>query len=138
MDGELELKRVPPQAVPEVWPLVRGLLKRSVERGLGRVALDDIVLGALMGRYELWIVGSPGEGTLGVGVSEFLRYPDKTILSMFIYSGERRRAMRLWPIVEEYARSRGCAEVQIAGPRAWGRIFREYEERFIVFTKAVC
>jgi hypothetical protein len=135
-EPELELMIVPPWRVNDLWPRLRPFVEKSVRRGAGRLDVEDVRRGTEEERYRLWVV-MQGEDVIAVGASQILVFPGKSVLSVFMYSGERRAAQHLWPKVERYAREAGCAEVQIAGPRAWLRIFPDFSAAYTVFTKDV-
>lgn len=136
-DPELELHRIPAELVGEVWDIALPFVRDAIPRAAGRIRPGDVLRACVEGRMALWLVGQAGGAVQAVGVTEVLVFPQKLVLFVLLYSGERKQAMALWPRVEEHAREMGCEEVQIAGPRAWGRIFPEYEERFTVFTRKV-
>ena len=135
--SELRLQIVPPSLVNVMWPRIKPFVERSVRRGAGRLDVEDVRLGSIENRYRLWVVVNEQDAIVAVGASMVLLFPAKSVLSVFMYSGERRAAQHLWPKVEDYARHLGCAEIQIAGPRAWLRIFPDFTEAYSVFTKAV-
>jgi hypothetical protein len=134
---KLELIRVPPEEVDDLWPLIEPLVAKSLKRACGRVSLASLREGAMAGHYGIFLVGGPGYGVVAVAATEILVFPAKRVLSVFLYSGERRQAMHLWPKVYEHAREMGCSEVQIAGPKAWGKLFPDFRAEFIVYTKEV-
>lgn len=135
--SKLQLVILPRQDVDDLWPLAEPLFAKSIPRSCGRLNLEELRQGAIEGRYGIALVGEPGVGVVAVGAMQILAFPDKRVLSVFAYSGDRRRAMHLWPIVEQHARELQCQEVQISGPRAWGRIFPDFSEAFTVYTKEV-
>lgn len=134
--AEPKLSYIEPADVTRVWPVVRKLVESALPRAMGRLSIDDCELGCIRGNFGLWIV-TLGDKVAGVGLSEVLHFPRKRVFSVFLYAGERRRVMSLWPTIEDVARAVDCHEVQIAGPRAWQRIFPDYQEAFTVFTKAI-
>lgn len=133
----LRLQIVPPSLVNVLWPRLKPMVEKSVRRGAGRLDVDDVRMGSIEGRYRLWVVVQGEDDLIAVGASQIIVFPGKSVMSVFLYSGERRQAMHLWPKVEVYARATGCDEIQIAGPRAWLRIFPDFKEAYSVFTKAV-
>lgn len=132
-----ELKLLERDQLVELWPVVKPFLDAAMARACGRVTPVDYLYQAIQGACGVWVAGRPGAGIVGVGVTEVAQYPRKRILVVSVYSGLRKPIMPLWPIVEQHARELGCSEVQIPGPRAWGRIFKDYEESYTVFTKGV-
>lgn len=136
-EPELELHLLPPEFVAEMWDVAFPFVRAAIPRVCGRMTAGDVLIGCLQGRMGLWLIGPRGGPVQGIGVTEVLTFPQKKVLFVMIYSGEREHAMPLWPKVETHAREMGCVEVQIAGPRAWKRIFPEYEEQYTVFTRKV-
>jgi hypothetical protein len=134
---EPELILLEPEDVAGLWPSLRPFVERAIPRSHGRLTAQELLAGAVQGRYGIAIVYEEGRGILSVGALQVLTFPEKAVLSVFMYSGERRRLMHLWPIVEQRAREMGCSEVQISGPRAWGRIFPDFKEAFTTYTKEV-
>ena len=118
-------------------PVLLPFIERAVPRSCGRVEPEALKEGAKRGQYIIGVVGAPGQGVRAVFAMQSLDFEKKRILSVFLYSGERRRAMHLFPIVEQLARDQGFQEVQISGPRAWGRLFPDFKEAFTVYTKEV-
>ena len=133
---EPTLALVQREDLEKVWKLAAPFIQRALPRAAGRLNLNDCEIGCMKGAFQLWLVVM-GEEVMGAGLTEVIEYPRKRVFSVFLYSGERRRVMKLWPNIEAVARAVDCDEVQIAGPRAWQRIFPDYNEAFTVFTKAV-
>ena len=128
---------VPPEMVDAVWPLVSPLVQSALPRADGRLTLLDAQTGCREGRYVLWAMGAEGEKLGAVALSEILQYTTKKVFSIFLYAGARVRFEGLWPRIEAIAREAGCSELQIAGPRAWQRLYPQFREAFTVFTKEI-
>lgn len=138
--GEYEIAIVPTEDSAEAWPHVESLIAAALPRACGRLTLSSCWAGVAQGKFTLWILGKQGR-IYSVALSEVLAFPEKKVLSVFLYAGDRRRVQHLWPIVEEVAKALECAEIQIAGSRAWARVApqfaRGFKEAFTVYTKEV-
>lgn len=137
MSDAPELILAAPALVSELWGSIEPFIERAIPRAHGRMKSQDVLERAAEGAFDVWLIVARPAGIIGVGVAQIVQFPQKATYSVFLYSGNRRQVMHLWPRMEERARRLGCAEVQIAGPRAWGRIFPEFKEAFTVYTKEV-
>ena len=67
------------------------------------------------GRMQLW----PGER--GCLVTEIQVYPRKKSLNIFLAAGEFAEFTEMTPVIEDWARRLGCADVTASGRMGWMR-----------------
>ncbi|MGH6933294.1 MAG: hypothetical protein ACREEE_12780 [Dongiaceae bacterium] len=116
---------VPAALVDGVWPLVERLIDQACRRGRGKETSEDIQ-NALMARdLQLWLLwdGSPK----GAVVTEIVRHPRKTCCRIRICTGRGREDwQRHIAVVERWAKSQGCAAMELIARPGWSRLLKDH------------
>jgi len=81
----------------------------------GTHTFDDIARGVLDGRFRLW------ERPNGCAITEFVQFPRKRVLNVFLAGGDMQVIKDLEAPALEYARANGCQAVTLAGRKGWSR-----------------
>ena len=109
--------------IQDVWPHVKPHIKRALDRG-SSYTLDDIYRGLQSTAMQLWVwQGSEIEAALVTT----LQTHDKTGVKFCLYLALGGSKMNEWadlqPVVEAWAKIKGCTEMRIYGRPGWGRKF---------------
>lgn len=108
-----------PSTPPWLTELLR--LKKHVEAALeyagGTHELCDIAAGLDCGQFQMFT------GPDSIVVTEFIEYPRKKALHIFLAGGHLDELERLLKPVEGFARRAGCSRVSLCGREGWGRSF---------------
>ncbi len=114
---------------------VSALLSEALAHAHGTHQLDDVVKGVAEGRLRLWI----GDGS--VAVTEFVQYPQRRVLNVFLAAGDFDELDRCKPGMEAFARGGGASAVMFygraGGRAAWARMWPDYEPAWVCMWKDV-
>jgi hypothetical protein len=140
-----ELVCVDPARIQEIWPHVRGMIHRAIERGdFGSFA--PVERAVLAGDALVWLAWN-GEGIEAAAVTELHQSEWRKVCVIVACAsrgkGARERAdaagMDRWlPLIagiEKYARAEGCVATRIVGRPGWERVLDEYKRHRVVLEK---
>jgi AraC-like DNA-binding protein len=121
--------------VMQVWKKARRLVKRVVRPETGETP-DSVLTDIQMRRKQLWIVND----FQGAVITTVLDRPAQRVLFVPYLVGDH---MTSWlddwvRVMEEYARSLGCAAIEFNGRRGWNKIgerFPEYKSTQTIFRR---
>lgn len=88
----------------------------------GTHTFDDIAAGVLSGRFRLWVRPN------GCAVTEFVNFPRKRVLNVFLAGGEMQAIKDLEQPAAEYARANGCQSMTISGRVGWQRALPHWQQ----------
>ena len=113
-----------------------GRLQQAVDHTQGTHRIEDVLAAVARGETQLWI----GRGC--VGVTEFINFPAKRVLNVFLAGGDVRELRdELLPGVEAFARGGGASAIMFCGrltapPRnGWGRLFPDFQPHWTCMMK---
>lgn len=115
---------VPSDKARLVWPLVEPILRRTTDRTNGRFTTDDVLQLVETGHAQLWVGGLPVDTAC---ITEIVDYPRQRWCRISFVAGEMDRIHEGRPIVEAWARSKGCIGVEIEGRPGWQRALSEFD-----------
>lgn len=101
-----------PEEVPCVFPCVKHLIRKALERG-SRYTCDDIYTGLLSGKMQLWTYGVKAALVTGVVKRECI------LLACGGY--DIKSWIRHLDDVAAWAKSNNCTHLRIQGRRGWSR-----------------
>ena len=132
--SKAKLLCIDPARVAEIWPHVRGLLKRASEKtGTGDFAQQEREV--LTGLQLLWIAWN-GEAIEAACTTQLVNENGVKICVLVACGGHNRaRWLPLLAGIEDYARIEGCTRMQIIGRKGWSRVLDGYEARYVVLCK---
>lgn len=70
-------------------------------------------------KAQLWIGGNPVDA---VCITEIIVYPHERACRLIFAAGDLERVLQGQGLVEAWARSEGCASIEIEGRKGWERI----------------
>lgn len=117
-----------PKAVAAHWGIAAPWIERAVEHGRCRFTLDSIREDLIEGRKTLWLV-SIGETLVAAIVTAVTAFPNKRVCTILLCGGGEvdEWVGRALDTLEEYARWRDCAEIEIIGRPGWRRKCAGYD-----------
>lgn len=96
----------------------RPWIAAALEYSRGTHTVDDVVDGIKAGRLQLW----PSDA--GCLVTEFVEYPRKRVLNVFLGAGDMARLKDMHDSVLAFAKANGCGAVTISGRPGWARVWK--------------
>ena len=120
----------------ELWAKARPYLEAALEHSNGTHHVDDLPPMFQNAELQLWV------GERCVAVSEFLNFPRKRRLNVFLAGGDLSEMRAMRPGVEAFARANLCDGVMFSGrateavkrTSGWGRA-SGYEPTHVCFIK---
>ena len=112
---------VPNDEVAHIRGTVGPMLDKAINHADGNLLLIDVLYRILAGEQQLWIA-EDGAQIIACAVTQVLVFPRKKVLSIAFIAGSD---MNAWighePVVEEYARQRGCVAFEGYARQGWAR-----------------
>jgi hypothetical protein len=137
----MKIVAVPPAHLPDLIPQLLPLLHRAAERTGGRTDAAEIIRAVLNGTFVLWVALDAAGVLEGHFVTEVRQYP-KCKMFVVHHCAMRPGSMEAFdaamhPLVEEVARSAGCAGIEFMGRRGWRAHARKhgFTSEMTVFQK---
>lgn len=125
----MELHRIPPDLVSEVWPRIEDWIEEACDRSSGRYEAEHVKTFARDAIWQLWMITEATE-VVFVGATENLIYPTglKTI-AWRLGTGEGREFWQheMMNYVLEQARGQGCKMVEGGFRPGWRRVFKGWK-----------
>lgn len=124
----VEILPVRPDLLDLVWPSVRLLLEKPVAQSQDRVFVDDILTGAKLGEYLIWIVISDNSDIIATFTTRISAYPRRRSLCIDFVSGAK---MRIWlrtalDKISEHAERCDCDLIEGYGRKGWQRTLEKF------------
>lgn len=134
MPSPARLLCVDPAMVTQVWPHVRGIIKRASEKtGMGDFAQQEREI--LAGLQLLWLA-SNGRTIEAAATTQLVNENGRKICVLVACGGNNRaRWLPLLDGIEDFARKEGCAEMRIYGRKGWERVLNGYRSRYVILGK---
>lgn len=113
---------IPSGDVGRAWAVLEPFVTQALdEHSGGRYLAADVYYSLTEQQRQIW-VAMDGTEILGVVVTEIINYPQLKAAVVFALAGKR---FADWfehvSIIEEWARSQGCAVIEMSGRRGWAR-----------------
>ena len=93
-----------------LWPDVEEQLQKAVIRSNGRWTMDVLFNVIANGQQQLWLAFDEEKNIDGVGTTEIINYPNKSMLAIQFLGGGRFNDW-VWEMLErfnEFAKESGC------------------------------
>ena len=100
----------------------RAWIEAALAYSGGTHTFDDIAAGVLTGRFRIW------ERPNGCAVTEFVVFPRKKVLNVFLAGGEMQAIKDLEAPAAEFARANGCHAMTISGRAGWKRALPHWQQ----------
>lgn len=124
-----KLMAVPPEYVPDFWPVARPLIERAYQR-VDIFMPTDFVERLIAGNALLWVVAVGVEDVLHAFITELAVRPSGAKVCKIVVSGGKQ--MNEWlPLqaeFERYAKAEGCSKIVAEGRPGWARALHGYKE----------
>jgi len=122
------------QAIAEDFERLAPQLERALKGARG-YTLDDVREGISNGQMQLW------PGLDSAIISQIIERPQGRELLFFLAAGNMEEMKRLYPIVMDWGRSKGCTYASMIGRKGWERSFLTREEGWkathVVFEREI-
>jgi trans-2-enoyl-CoA reductase len=111
-----------PDQVQDMWHVLKGPLKASLDHGVGESTLTDYLRRALEWQAQIWLVTNDDQ-IMGVALTQFLQYSThKTLHIVGVGGTDWATWADQYYLVEEFAKQNGCTAVEQWGRPGWSKI----------------
>ena len=119
---ETQLALIPRENILSIWPQVEAMLLPAIERSDGRWDKWAVITGLVNAQMELWIAHRDGKPEAAM-IGRIQEFPCMRVYALPWLGGKyMRHWMHFEPAVVEYARSRGCKELEGYGRKGFQRV----------------
>jgi len=127
-----ELRCYVAEEIPYVWDRAAPLVQQALNRG-SNYSLEDIIEGLFNKTMQLWTYHG-FECVMVTAVQE-----DDVKFLLFVAMGGRglNGWIKYLPIVEEWAKNEGCAEMRIYGRHGWSRHLPDFQVEYTKMSKRI-
>lgn len=136
--SNIELRKVEPDTIGQIWTRIQPMMKSAYETSNGRLSAESTFKLVLSGNIYMWILYCQEEdriyGILGASVVE---YPtDKKFLCLhFMVGVDRKKWIHLVENVEQYAKDKGCAGIEMWCRKGWQKELPDYHMSHVLLEK---
>jgi len=131
---------ITPDKLGKVWHFVEPLLNKAVSLSPEKIAIQDVLEGALHGVYLVWVAIDEENGEfVGAVTTRIIVYPRTKAMALDFVGGSR---IKEWigmgfEAVEEHARRNDCTHLEGYGRKAWERFIQPHgwKQAHITFHK---
>lgn len=111
---------VPSVMARDVWPKIRGLVKKGLDHHEGRLTAETILDNLAEAKQQLWIVGAKDSPSLveAVVVTELV---NGVCIIVLVAGAQRERWVDHLAEIERWAAASGCHAVESLGRPGWER-----------------
>ena len=94
---------------------------------------EDIVRGVLNGNFHFW------HGDNGCAVTEFVVYPRKKVLHVFLAGGDMQQILDFEESAAAWGKANGCTGMTIAGRKGWSKVLGKHgwSDKFLVMGREI-
>lgn len=130
----VSLIAVDPSLVAGIWPNVRPLIQRAIQK-TNLCNFGDVEREILSGLQQLWLAWN-GTAIEAAAVTQLANIGDRKICTIVACGGiDQKRWLPLIAGIEQFARDEGCRTVRIIGRKGWQRILADYRANYVVMDR---
>ncbi len=115
------------------WARCRHWIEAALEYARGALTIEDVEAGLSEGRFHFW------PGAKAAAVTEFIDYPRKRALNVFLVGGSREGMREIWPAIEEFGKLNSVNRYMAGGRKGFERVCEEFGFRptWVVYVKDI-
>ena len=128
---------VPTEFVAQIWPEVEKYLADGLVNSGGEYNVDQLKVYLTQGIQELLVVIDT-DGIIGAFAVEFSNFPNDRIAFITSVGGKAIADRTLWPVFEDWCRSKGATKIRGAAYESVARLWRkafDVQTRYVIVEK---
>ena len=123
-------------AISKIRPLLERFSDSDINKNI--YSLSDFIYDLKSGYYTLWLVFEDQDVEAYV-TTQIWSTSKTSVCEINACCGSMGAGYAILkyelPVIEEWARERGCKYMYIRGRRGWKRMLKDYEEQLVILTK---
>tara|TARA_E500000305_G_C3999469_1_gene226513 strand:- start:395 stop:814 length:420 start_codon:yes stop_codon:yes gene_type:complete len=118
-----EVSLVPTNEITKVWDRIEPLVDKVIPYTYGRMLTVDVLHSLIINHYHLWIIYKDDEEIEAIAITEFMKYPRKTVLLINFISGDNldKWIKELDKTLVKFSKESGCDFLEACGRAGWER-----------------
>jgi hypothetical protein len=118
-----EVSLVPTNEITKVWDRIEPLVDKVIPYTYGRMLTVDVLHSLITNQYHLWIIYKDDEEIEAIAITEFMKYPRKTVLLINFISGDNldKWIKELDKTLVKFSKESGCDFLEACGRAGWER-----------------
>ena len=118
-----EVSLVPTNEITKVWDRIEPLVDKVIPYTYGRMLTVDVLHSLITNQYHLWIIYKDEKEIEAIAITEFMKYPRKTVLLINFISGDNLDdwIKKLDKTLVKFSKESGCDFLEACGRAGWER-----------------
>ena len=130
---------VPTNEVTKVWNKVEPLVDKVIPYTYGRMLTVDVLHSLIINHYHLWIIYKEKDEIEAIAITEFMKYPRKTVLLINFISGDKLDdwVKELDKVLVKFSKESGCDFLEACGRSGWERKVKKigWQKKFTIVER---
>jgi len=111
------------------WERCKGYIRDALEYAGGSHTVGDVLQSVMSGKAQFFPLRKSAI------ITEVVDYPQKTMCRIWLAGGNLEELMEAEKVVADWAKTQGCAGMEIVGRKGWSRTLTDYRESSVVLMK---
>ena len=130
---------VPIEYLNHTWPDIKDEIERAVVRSNGRWSIEALYASILNGEQQLWLAFDEDKNIDGVGTTEIVFYPAKTMIAIQFLGGKNFNSW-VWDMLgkfKQFGKDNGCKGIEATGrPGFWKWLGQDgFDKSYVVYER---
>tara|TARA_R110000751_G_scaffold61789_1_gene128076 strand:+ start:637 stop:1056 length:420 start_codon:yes stop_codon:yes gene_type:complete len=130
---------VPVSEITKIWNKIEGLVDKVIPYTYGRMLTVDVLHSLIINHYHLWIIYKEKDEIEAIAITEFMKYPRKTVLLINFISGDKLDdwVKELDKVLVKFSKESGCDFLEACGRTGWERKVKHigWQKKFTIVEK---
>lgn len=134
-----EVSLVPVSKITKIWNKIEPLVDKVIPYTYGRMITADVLHNLIINHYHLWIIYKEQDKIEAIAITEFMKYPRKTVLLINFISGDKLDdwVKELDRVLVKFSKESGCDFLEACGRSGWERKVKKigWQKRFTIVER---
>ena len=134
-----EVSLVPVSEITKIWNKIEPLVDKVIPYTYGRMITVDVLHSLIINHYHLWVIYKEKDEIEAIAITEFMKYPRKTVLLINFISGDKLDdwMKELDRVLVKFSKESGCDFLEACGRSGWERKVKKigWQKRFTIVEK---
>ena len=134
-----EVSLVPVSEITKIWNKIEPLVDKVIPYTYGRMITVDVLHSLIINHYHLWVIYKEKDEIEAIAITEFMKYPRKTVLLINFISGDKLDdwMKELDRVLVKFSKESGCDFLEACGRSGWERKVKKigWQKRFTIVER---